>query len=203
MSGRFEGLNKIPQEPAARLLAGTNLKLEAELAGPATAGVADVLAELEAAGALVDMLKLLAASLPPRESAWWACLAGRDVIGPQAEPSPSLAAAEAWVFRPGEETRKAAFRAAEAADPMDDTAMCATIVVYADGTLGPDDLKEYPAPQGALQAMAFGINLKAVDAMGDDFDGPMNFVIDRALDIARGGNGRIARPTESSEESAG
>ncbi len=200
MSGRFDGLSKIPQEPAARLLAGTNLKLETALAGPATAGVADVLAELEAAGALVDMLKLLAASLPARECAWWACLAGRDVIGPEADPSPSLAAAEAWVFRPSEETRAAAFRASEAADPMDDTSICAAIAVYADGTLGPDDLKEYPAPEGALQAMAFGINLKAVDAMGGDFVGPMNHVIDRGLDIARGGNGRIDRATKSEED---
>lgn len=176
-----------------RLLAGTNLKLETRLEAPATAGVPVVLAELDAAGAVTDMLKLLAASLPGREATWWACLAGRDVIGAEAEPTPALAAAEAWVFRPGDETRRAAFRASQAADPMDDTAICATIAVYAGGSLGPDELKEFPAPEGALAAMALGINVMAMAAMGGDLIANAQHMVDRALDIARGGNGKVAR----------
>lgn len=192
MTKRFEGLTKVPQQPAARLLAGTNLKLETKLETPATAGVAEVLAALEKNGAYVDMIKVMAAILPARECTWWACLAARDVIGPDAEPTASLKAAEAWVFRPGNDTRTTAFRAAEAADPMDDTSMCATIAVYAGGTLGPDNLEEFPAPEGAVAAMAFGLNIMAIGAMADgDFEKAANLVLERGLDIARGGNGRI------------
>ena len=199
MGERFEGLKKIPQVPAARIMAQTNLVLDAPLEGPASAGVPEVMAELEALGAPVDMLKVMAASLPPRELAWWACLAARDVIGPEAKPTPSLAATEAWVFRPSDETRAAAFRASEAAEPTDDTALCATIAVFADGTLGPDDLKEYPAPDGATAAMAFGMNLMAIDARGGDFASAAGLMVDRALDIARGGNGQVEEKAGDAE----
>lgn len=192
MSERFDGLTKIPDEPAKRLLAGTNLKLETELSLPATASVAQVLAELEKAAAPVDMLKVLAASLPAREGCWWACLAARDVVG-KGEPSAALKAAEAWVFRPSDQTRKAAFEASEAAERTDDTALCATIAVYADGTLGPGDLNEHAAPAGAAAAMVFAMNLMGIDALGGDFAESADYVLDRALDIARGGNGRIER----------
>ena len=193
MSDRFKDLKKIPQVPAARLLASTTLTLETPLKGPATAGVSEVLAELDEAGAVLDMLKLIAASLPPREAAWWACLAARDMLGPETEPTPSLKAAEAWVFRPSEQTRAAAFKAADAASPMDDTSICATIAVYADGSLGPDDLKELPAPDGAVAVMAMAMNIKAIEPLGGDFAETVNYLVDRALDIARGGNGRVER----------
>ena len=37
MSKRFENLKKIPQEPAARMLAMTNTKLQTPVAAPASA----------------------------------------------------------------------------------------------------------------------------------------------------------------------
>ncbi|SDI38928.1 DUF6931 family protein [Aliiruegeria lutimaris] len=202
MGGRFEDLNKIPQVPAARIMAQTNLSLETELEGPASAGVSQVLAELggrEAVTAKVDMLKVMAASLPPRELTWWACLAGRDVIGQEATPPATLAAAEAWVFRPSEETREAAFRASEAAGPRDNTSLCALLAVYADGTLGPGDLKEFPAPEGGAAAIAFGMNVMAIDARGGDFTEAADLMLDRALDIARGGNGHVEQKNGEDE----
>ncbi len=192
MDTRFEGMKKIPQQPAARLLAQTNIRLETPLSGPASASVPAVLAELSQAGALVDMLKLMAVSLPPRECAWWACLAARDVIGPEAEPTPALSAAEAWVFRPGEDTRQAAKVALDAADIGDPTSDCASIAVFADGTLGPGDLNVHDAPPGACSAMALGMNVSAMQAVGGDIMAAAQVMLDRALDIARGGSGRIA-----------
>ncbi|MFV0360823.1 DUF6931 family protein [Tropicimonas sp.] len=195
MGERFEGLRKIPQEPAARLLAGANVRLQTPLRGPATATVSAVLSELDRIGAFVDMLRLLSVALPPRERTWWACLAGRDLLGPQIDPLPrALAMAEAWVFRPSEETRAAAQAAAEAADSDDDTAMCATIAVMSEGSLGTGAMQGYEAPPGAAANMAFGINIMALDALGEDIEASADLLIDRALDIARGGNGRIARP---------
>lgn len=195
MGERFEGLRKIPQEPAARLLAAAGVKLSTPVKAPATASVGAVLEELQGAGAFVDMLRLLAVALPPRERTWWACLAGRDLVGPQTDPVPRpLASAEAWVYRPSEETRAAAQLAADTAETGDDTALCASIAVMADGTLGTGDLAELEAPPGAAANMAFGINVMALDVLGNDIEASADLLIDRALDIARGGNGRIERP---------
>ncbi|RYH09352.1 hypothetical protein [Tropicimonas sp. IMCC6043] len=193
MSDRFEGLKKIPEVPAARLLAGTNLKLDTKLESPASAGVSVVLAELASHEAAIDMIKLIAASLPPREAVWWGCLAMRDVLGPDVKPTPCLKAAEAWVFKPSEETQAAAHRASEAANPTDDSSIVATMAVFGQGTLGPGDLKEHPAPDGAVAAMAAGVNLMALEALGGDLHDAVDYLIDRALDIARGGNGMIER----------
>jgi len=201
MNVRFDGLKKVPKEPAARLLAAANAKLATPLQAPASAPVPVVLAELDAAGAIVDMLRLLSAALPPRERAWWACLAARDVIGPDAKTVPApLHCAEAWVFKPGDEARAAARAAIDAADTDDETTLCAMTVVYFDGTLGPGDLAAMPAPAGAAQAAAFGMNLKALSALsasGGDFMASADLLIDRALDIARGGSGRVGNPQEA------
>jgi len=194
MTMRFAELKKVPHEPAARLLAAANARLKTPVKAPANASVAQVLAELEAAGAVVDMLRLLSAALPPRERAWWACLAARDVIGaaPKYVPAP-LQCAEQWVFKPGDDTRAATKSAMEAADHEDDTTLCAMTVVFFDGMLGTGDLANSAAPPGAAQSAAFGMNMIALSALGGVFQDNINLLIDRGLDIARGGNGRTAR----------
>jgi hypothetical protein len=195
MTQRFADLKKVPKEPAARLLAGANARLKTPLTSPVAAPVSVVLAELEEVGAWIDMLRLLSVALPPRERVWWACLAGRDVVeaekgaGPLRVPPP-LAAAEAWVFKPSDATRDAARAAAEVAEPLDDTTLCATAVIFFDGTLGTGALAQQPAPPGVAQAAAFAMNLLSLGLEGQDFKVAANRLIDRALDIARGGNGR-------------
>jgi hypothetical protein len=191
MNARFADLKKIPDEPAARMLARANARLTTRLRAPASAPVAVVLEELEAADALVDMLRLLAIALPPRERVWWACLAARDALPPGAAAPPPLAAAEAWVFRPDDETRAAARAAAEAAGPEDDTALCASAAAMADGTLGPGDLAGHPAPPGGAETLAFGMAVLSLSRRSDAFAAQGRLLVDRALDIARGGNGRI------------
>jgi hypothetical protein len=195
MTQRFADLKKVSKEPAARLLAGANARLKTPLKAPVAAPVSVVLAELEEAGAWIDMLRLLSVALPPRERVWWACLAGRDVV--EAEKGagatrlpPPLAAAEAWVFKPSDAARDAARAAAEMAEPFDDTSLCATAVIFFDGTLGTGALAQQPAPPGVAQAAVFGMNLLSLGLEGQDFAAAANRLIDRALDIARGGNGR-------------
>lgn len=191
MTQRFADLKKVPKEPAARLLAGANARLKTPLKAPVAASVSVVLAELEEAEAWIDMLRLLSVALPPRERVWWACLAGRDVVGAGAQRlPPTLAAAEAWVFKPSDAARDAARAAAETAEPDEDTSLCATAVIFFDGTLGTGALAQQPAPPGVAQAAAFGMNLIALGLEGQDCTAAANRLIDRALDIARGGNGR-------------
>ncbi|WP_172327967.1 hypothetical protein [Mangrovicoccus sp. HB161399] len=198
MDGRFAELKKIPAEPAVRLLAGANAKLATKLPLPASASVPDVLAGLQAAGAQVDMLRLLSVALPGRERSWWACLAGRDVCAARGEEPPAtLLAAEAWVYRPGEETLAAVQQALEAADADDDLTLCAMAALYAGGRLGAGDYAGMAAPPGGAAAAAFGVNVMALDRPDMALEDAAAALIDRALDIARGGSGRPRQKEES------
>lgn len=193
MNGRFADLRKIPKEPATRLLAGASTKLRTPVRAPASAPVAVVLEELERSQAWIDMLRLLSVALPPRERVWWACLAGRDLVGAGdggKVPAP-LAAAEAWVFKPTEANRTLARTAIELADIDDDTTLCCTAVIFGEDPTAEGALKEASTSPGAAPAAAFCMNLKALGLEQADFARAANQLIDRALDIARGGNGRI------------
>ena len=102
MSDRFEGLQKIPEQPAARLLALANARLGVKLEAPASALVPEVLEELDDQGR--DGGHAAACSsvaLPARERVWWACLAARDMLAYGAAESAAIVeATEAWVFKP-------------------------------------------------------------------------------------------------------
>ncbi|MEM9247628.1 MAG: hypothetical protein AAGB05_02915 [Pseudomonadota bacterium] len=191
MANRFENLKKMPDGPAARFLADTPLKLETELDAPVSATVSVVLTELEEKQAWVDMLKVLAAALPAREGVWWACLAARDLPG--ADASPVLKATEAWVFGPTEENRVTLGEMLEAADADDETTLAATAAYYAEGNLGPGDLAEQPAPPGSVASCVLGQNLQSLNDEHDAIEW-MKYLIDRAVDIANGGNGRVDKP---------
>ncbi len=191
MTGRFSKLTKIPTDPAAKLLAQGNVKLETPLDAPASASVETVLTELDAKGANVDLLRLLSIALPPRERVWWACLAARDIVGSGVEnETPSLQAAEAWVFRPSDEARDSAIASTEHADKNDVTVHCAMAVMYCDGTLGTGDMAQLPAPPGGSSIAAFAMNVEAISTRTDNFDAYIQELIDRAVDIGRGGNGK-------------
>lgn len=192
MRERFAELTKLPGQPAARLLALANATLQTPLEGPANAPVEAVLAELDTKGALIDMLRLLAVALPPRERVWWACLAARDTLPEGAPPTPPLKAAEAWVFKPSDDNRAAAIAALKLASVDDDTVHCATAVQFADGTLGVGDLAGHQGPPGACETLVFAMNVVALGTRGAENAAYGAHLVDRALDIARGGSGRIS-----------
>lgn len=190
MGDRFDGLTKIPDKPATKLLAEANMVLETKLASPANADVSTVLRELDQKGALGDTLRVLAAALPARERTWWACLSGRDLVGSATEIPLTLQAAEAWVFNPSEETYSDAYNALQLANPGDKTAGCATAVVFSKGKLGPGDLGDHDAPPGAVQSAVLVTVIDAMTESADNSEEYLKVAIERALDIARGGSGR-------------
>ncbi|TMM54135.1 DUF6931 family protein [Sulfitobacter sabulilitoris] len=199
MTQRFDDLRKVPDQPAVRLLALANAKLMATLGTPASASVSEVMTALDAQGAYVDMLRLMSVALPPRERTWWACLAARDLIGPVDKLPRPLELSEDWVRKPSDATRAAARDAIDLADMDDDTVLCATSVIFCDDTLGPGDLAQYAAPPGAASAAVFAMNVTALD-LGDDVAQTAAVLIDRALDIARGGNGQLPLPVATQAE---
>jgi hypothetical protein len=186
---RYADLKKLSNTPAAKILAQGNAVLQTRLDARASASVAEVLLELETKGALIDMLQLLAHSLPAREAIWWACLSARDIL-PEGAPLPTcLKAAEAWVYQPGVENRTRARAALDGAGHDDDTVLCAMAACFADGTLGPGELEDYEAPRGAVGGAVFGMALMSLfhDADRVETRGPL--LLARAIDIARGGSG--------------
>jgi hypothetical protein len=193
MNARFADLKKVPKQPAMRLLALANAKLRTRLDLPASASVSDVMVALDGAGAFVDMLRLMGAALPARERTWWACLAARDVVGEVEKLPLPLELCEAWVRKPSDETRTRLQAALAAADMDDETTLCGLCVMYHDDMLGPGELSGMPGPPGAAQAAAFGMNIKAL-GQGDNIPETAAVLIDRALDIARGGNGQLPLP---------
>lgn len=200
-SDRFVGLKKIPKEPALRLLALANMRLDTPVKAPASAPVDVVLAELDAADAWLDTLRLLAAALPPRERVWWGCLAAEDTLPEGGAPPPTLSAAQAWVFKPGDDTRDRARTALELAEFDDQATLCATAVAMCDGKLGTGNLAAHDAPPGAASLAILGaalLSLGAVDSAG--FEAQKSRLIDRALDIARGGNGRLDMATREAKQ---
>ena len=200
MSERFTGLKKIPNEPAMRMLSEVNAKLKTPLNVPASAPVDTVLAELEKVEAWVDILRMLSIAMPPRESIWWACLAARDLVGEgDKNATPCLKAAEAWVFNPDEKSREAARASLDNVYVDDDTALVATAAMYAAGNMGPGDMADYPAPAGAVSSCVFGMNVTSLGE-AEDFEAHMQLLIDRAVDIARGGKGDVKKPESDASE---
>lgn len=189
----FDDLRKVPAQPAARLLAAAGARLSTRLRAPASAPVSVVLAELAEKQALFDMLYLMSVVLPGREAVWWACLAAHDVVA-EGQTTPSLAAAEAWVFKPDDTSRAAAQRAMDGAETDDETVYCALAAVYADGRMGTGELASQPAPPAAVPAAVLTMNLKALDKVGDGTLDHGWVLLARALDIARGGNGQVEPP---------
>lgn len=199
MNERFSGLTKLPRQPAARLLSMANAELETELDAPASASVEAVLDELDRKGALIDMMRLLSVALPARERVWWSCLAARDILPQGAKLPPPLAAAEAWVFKPSEENRAQAHQSLQHASMKDDTKHCAQAVQWHDGTLGPGDLAQHAAPPGGSEVSAFAMVIVAIGKSGKMLDVVGPLMIDRALDIARGGSGQIKLAEKTTE----
>jgi hypothetical protein len=189
MSNRFADLPKIPPEPAARMLSGVHTKLDTVVDAPASTPVEEFLALLSEKEAWVDVLRMLAIALPSREAVWWACIAARDIGDPK-KPTPCVKAAEAWVFEPSDGNREAVRKSLENIYVDDDTDLVATAAMYAPGNMGSGDMAEYPAPAGAVSSCVFGMNMLSL-SRAENFDVQMQLLIDRALDIARGGSGQI------------
>ena len=190
MSERYTNLKKIPAIPAARMLVEAGVQLEAKVSTPKNAGVEAVLVDLDTQEAWIDMIQLMSVALPPRECVWWGCIAAREVLS--GEETNCLKASEAWVFEPNDANRIKVKSAMDAADLGDDTALLAMAALYAEGNLGPsDDLKDFPAPPSAVSCSVFGLNIKTLDKAGD-FDLQLQVILDRALNIARGGNGMLS-----------
>ena len=120
--------------------------------------VAQLVAQLAEREQFPVAVQVRAHALPIRDAVWWACLCAKSVGA-----SPALAAAERWVVAQSDETRRAAFVAAEAAG-VGSPAGCAALAAFlSGGSLAPVGLAEVPPPENAAANAAGGaVTLAAV-----------------------------------------
>lgn len=192
---RFADLKKMPDKPAAEILAKVKAKPIVAPDTPADASVADMLKAFDGKASFADQFQLLAHALPVREGVWWACLAAEAYFpgGPETYPE-HLTAAKAWVRKPGGETRAATEKALQSADPVDDTTPCAQAALYAKGTMGTGLLDDMPTKPGFAGLFVYRMVLSAwsLAKAPEEKVATGRRLVDQALDIARGGNGRVS-----------
>ncbi len=152
------------------------------------------LEQLISRSAFDEAVQFLAFALPKREAVWWACLCARsDLRDPV--PAPALAAltaAEAWVYRPTEENRRAAMERAQETKFDTSSAWAAVAAFWSGGSLAPPDLPAVtPAAHLSGAAVAGAVTLAAVQTEPELADEKRQRYIKIAIDIANGGSGRI------------
>lgn len=144
----------------------------------------DRLAALVDAGKLQAATALLAYALPVREAVWWAFVSvGSAMPALPNDEREALAAAEAWVRLPGEDTRQRCFRGAKR---VTGTAPAAVALGAFTACLS----TQY-SPLGNQWVQTALNRVLAINGIGDH-DGILRCCIESGSDIAAGGAGRIA-----------
>ena len=156
---------------------------------------ADYLVALIGDGRHADAVRVLAHTLPPREAVWWACVCVKATL-PSDVPEPvlsALEAARAWVFQPSEANRRAAYASAQSTDFQHAASWAAVGAFWSGGSMAPANAPDVPAPDGlAGKAVAAAVILAAVSRQPERGNQRLAAFLDSGLDIAAGGNGRLA-----------
>ena len=195
MTVDFSGLKKIRFERARDAAAGLDLSPPARrllASDPQTVGFLTACVD---AGLWVDAVRVMAMALPRREAAWWACLNARDARTDASPPETlaTLEAAEAWVFKPSDELGHKAFEQAQIAGFDSAEAFAALAVHWAGGNMAPPEAGVVVPPGDALTATAAAAAVLLAAASGPPEKAAAWYerAMLQALDIARGGSGRL------------
>jgi hypothetical protein len=172
----------------------------AGLDGPALACVAEAcdaaqaIDRLEAAKMLAPAVRLYAFALPRREAVWWAsmCAAATPSSGQPAPERHAREAAEEWVRRQDEPSRRAAMAAARAAGFRAPEAWAAVAAFWSDGSIAPPGQPIVPpAPHLTGTAVHGAVSMAAVRGKPQRRDERLRRFLASARDIAGGGGGHI------------
>jgi hypothetical protein len=142
----------------------------------------------------IDAARFLAHALPKREAVWWACLAARAALGdePPETLRQAVETAEAWVYRPNEDNRRAAMGAATAAGSDNPASWAARGAFWSGGSLTPPDAPVVPPGETLIaQAVAGAVCLAAVQREPARAAEKYRGFTTQGLDIAAGGTGRL------------
>lgn len=193
MNSAFSGLVKIEKRSAGEVVRLGKVKFPFRPETKPDDPVVKLIEELVAQNLMMDALKILSLALPPREGVWWGCLAARDMLEPE-QKTKALTAAEAWVFKPGQETKKGLEPFAVDTDGPD-TMMCEAGF----NVPLPDDDEPPTGPPHLPGLLIFSAQLVSFfePEHPDDINRQGQLLLGRGLDIAKGGNGQLGEKSSS------
>jgi len=187
-------LPKVKAATATEVCGSANLSSEALALLTPQGGVIEFLDLLVNHKLMPDAVSLMAHALPKREAVWWGCLAARTLIDDHTRPEivAALEAAEAWVYKPSEETRRAAMERARKTQFDHPAAWAAVAAFWSGGSMVAPDLPEVP-PAAHLTGLAIcgAVQLSAVSRNPERAPEKFRALLAQALDIANGGTGRL------------
>lgn len=186
-------LKKLANIKAQQIARSCDLEDAATSLLDADPNATEYLARLQERELYADAVRFLAAGLPKREAVWWACLCARTALADQPAPKAAQAieAAEAWVYKPTEEHRRATEKLAEQATYDEPAAWAAMGAFWSGGSMSPegqpvvppgDELTGKAVAGAVLLAVAKGEASKMTECYRD--------FLGKGLDIAAGGDGR-------------
>ena len=191
----MEARSKLDRVPLADLLPRLDLPEAAAALLPAGAAPAAALTALVAAGFLDEAAQLAAHALPRREAVWWACMCA-EATAPNSLPEPQRAAFQAaqdWVRRPGDDTSRRAWAAAEQAGMDSPESWCAVAAHWSGSSITPPGLEPVPPPPHLTAVAVLGaLKLAAIRTPAAQHAATWQRFIAAAQDIATGGLGRVA-----------
>ncbi len=193
MNSAFTGLVKIEKRSAGEVVRLGKIKFPFRPETTRDEPVSKLIEELVAQNLMMDALKILSLALPPREGVWWGCLAARDMLDP-AQKTKALTAAEAWVFKPCQNNKKALEPFALDSEEAD-TLMCEAGF----NVPLPDDETPPMGPPHLPGLLIFSAQLLSFFSHDhpDDISRQGQLLLGRGLDIAKGGNGQLGEESSS------
>jgi hypothetical protein len=157
----------------------------------------EYLRRLAAAARRFEAVAFAACLLPRREAVWWGCQCLRALN--RAEADRGLAAAEAWVRDPEDETRRAALAVGAPADPRGPGDWLALAAGQSGGDVAIDGLPPRPAPP---EATAVAVKCAVVLAIAQRPAGEQKAwtaaCVEAAIRFAEGGEAKVRAPTPPS-----
>lgn len=185
-------LSKVQAGRAAEICARVELSPEALAGLLPDLSPQGFLSVLMRGGLFPDAVRFLAHALPVREGVWWACVS-TGLAPLSREEEDCVACAEAWVYDGSETVRRACLPAAEAVNLKGAAAYAALAAFWSGGSLAPEGGPDVP-PHPNLAPIGVGASLLLAAASGDPVraDDRFRSLLARGIDIANGGNGRLA-----------
>ena len=139
----------------------------------------------------LDAVKFLAFALPKREAVWWACVCARVPGTKPLLPAHQqvLQATEKWVSDSSDESRRAAYTAAEGAKFDNPASTAALAAFFSAGSIVPANLPAVaPADDVAPQAVCGSISLAAVSDEPTKIAERYKKFVSLGCDVANGTN---------------
>ncbi len=164
-------------------------------ATPGEAPPLDFLRALIARPNRFDAITFAAFLLPRREAVWWGCQCLRALAG-RGPDEAALVAAEAWVRKPDDDSRRAALAFSEGRDRRTPGDWIALAAGHSGGNIAPDGAppQQPPAYMTALAVKA-GVILALASKPASDQPKWTAACAEAALRFAEGGDAKVRAPT--------